>query len=167
MQDDVLLWQGFASLKKLSEALTSPLNCLRFHGCKNKNKNTFFSPLIWEARSRGRCRTGPHWRTVLRWETLTLQVLSEKANWLACDAAWGPPGPVSPAITMPRCLSSIKDFLWVFRTQIYGELCVHLRWNHRCGGESLPFYLLLSEAGPSRAKFMAYYLVCLVHRKMT
>lgn len=55
--------------KKLSKALTSPLNCLSFHGRKNKNKNTVFSPLSWEARSPAGCHAGPHWRTVLPWET--------------------------------------------------------------------------------------------------
>lgn len=59
------------------------------------------------------------------------------------------------------CLSSIKDFLWVLRTQMYRELCVHLWWDHPYGEWSLQSDLLLREA----VSFTVYYLVCWCLRK--
>lgn len=167
MQGDVLLWQGFASLKKLSKVLTSPLNCLSFHGCKNKNKNTFFSPLIWEARSRGRCRTGPPGEQSCLGKPWPCKFYPKRQIDLRVTMHGVHPGLCPPGSPCLDTWVPLRISCGSLRTQIYSELCVHLRWNHCCGEESLPFYLLLSEAGPSRAKFMVYYLVCLVHRKMT
>lgn len=71
----------------------------------------------------------------------TWQVLSE--NLCMTDGAWGLQAcvprmrSVAALQAVPRCLSSIKDFLWVVRAKMFSELCVHPGWARPSGQGSL------------------------------